>query len=103
MPVIRKPEDAPRVPFKLDGRIMYSSPRTEVIHLTLQPGGQMDPHTQPFDVIFYVLQGTGTLIAGDEEVTVSENTCIWLEAGTERCWKNPGEKEVKILVIKYLV
>ncbi|MCX6244498.1 MAG: cupin domain-containing protein [Bacteroidetes bacterium] len=103
MPVVCKIENAPKVPFKLDGRIMFSSPKLEVVHLNLKPGERMDPHIQPFDVIFFVLQGSGILKAGNEDITVSENTCIWLEAGTERAWGNPGETEVKILVIKDLV
>ena len=103
MPVIRKIEDAPKVPFKLDGRIMFSSPWTEVIHLTLKPGEMMDPHTQPFDVVFYVLEGTGILRAGEEKIEASADTSIWVEEGTERCWTNQGEKSLRILVIKELV
>jgi quercetin dioxygenase-like cupin family protein len=102
MPVVCKLEDAPKVLFKLDGKIMFSSPGMEVVHLTLKPGEKMDPHIQPFDVIFIVLEGTGILETGPGQIIGTENTCIWLEAGTQRSWKNSGEKNVKILVIKDL-
>lgn len=102
MPVICKIGEAPRVPFKFDGRIMYSSPMVEVIHLTLKPGEQMEPHVQPFDVVFFVLEGKGVLETGDDQIVGTENTCIWMEAGKNRNWKNPEGVDLKILVFKDL-
>jgi quercetin dioxygenase-like cupin family protein len=103
MPVVCQIRDAPRVPFNIDGRIMFTSPKTEVVHLTLKPGEKMEPHVQPFDIIFFVMEGTGILETGGEQILGTENTCIWLESGTERAWKNTGETEMKILVIKDLL
>jgi quercetin dioxygenase-like cupin family protein len=94
--------EAPKVPFKFDGKIMFTSDQIEVIHLTLKPGEQIGEHTQPFDVIFYVLAGQGNLTAGEENLQGIENTLIFVPAGTPRGWKNPGTVYFKELVIKEL-
>jgi mannose-6-phosphate isomerase-like protein (cupin superfamily) len=81
---------------------MFSSARAEVIHLTLNPGDKMDPHVQPFDVIFFIIEGEGILETGEQKIMAKKNTCIWMEAGAQRSWYNPGRSELKILVYKDL-
>ena len=100
-------DNAPRVPFKFDGRILFSSGRYELVHLTLQPGDGMEAHTQPMDVVFYVTEGTGTLAIGDpgshqEMVEVGCDTAVHLKAGISRAWKNTGGQPLLILVNKLL-
>jgi quercetin dioxygenase-like cupin family protein len=94
---------APRVPFKFDGRILYSSGSYELVHLTLQPGEGMEPHGMPFDVIFYVVEGTGMLRIGEEEIEVQQNTAVHVAQGVTRAWRNEGNKVIRILVNKLLV
>jgi quercetin dioxygenase-like cupin family protein len=95
-------ESAPAVPFKLDGRIMYSSDRLELIHLILQPGEGMDLHTQPFDVVFFVISGNGTLFLSENSAEGNPGTCIHVPAGTSRGWRNTGKTEFRVLVVKDL-
>ena len=95
-------EDAPKVPFKLDGRILFSSEKLELIHLTLQPGEKMEPHSQPFDVVFYVLSGNGILDLPDQSVDGASGTCILIPAGMQRGWKNNTNREFRVLVVKDL-
>jgi len=97
-----KLENAPKVPFKLDGRIMFSSEKLELIHLTLQPGEKMEPHSQPFDVVFYGLSGNGILDLADQSVDGAPGTCIHVPAGMRRGWKNNTNKEFRVLVVKDL-
>jgi quercetin dioxygenase-like cupin family protein len=95
--------DTPRVPFKLDGRKLFTSEMLEIIHLTLQPGESMDAHTQPMDVVFFVLEGTGTLSIGVESIVVGENTTIHVRSGVQRAWNNTGNQPLRILVNKLLI
>jgi quercetin dioxygenase-like cupin family protein len=95
-------ESAPKVPFRFDGRIMYSSEMLEVIHLTLPPGDKMEPHTQPFDVVFFVIEGTGKLQIEDETIEGNPGTCIRVPAGRLRSWNNNGNGDFRVLVIKDL-
>ncbi len=102
-PKITKLEDAPQVPFKLDGRILFSSEKLELIHLTLQPGEKMEPHSQPFDVVFYVLSGNAILGLEEQSIDGVPGTCIFIPAGMQRGWKNTGNGEFRVLVIKDLI
>jgi mannose-6-phosphate isomerase-like protein (cupin superfamily) len=91
---------APRVPFKLDGRILYTSDNYELVHLTLQPGEGMEMHTQPMDVVFFVIEGTGILAIGDEVVEVTENMTVHVSRGMSRAWSNHGDAALRLLVNK---
>jgi len=99
---ITKLEDAPRVPFKLDGRILFSSEKLELIHLSLKPDEKMEPHTQPFDVVFYVLSGNGILDTEGQSIIGVPGTCIYIPQGKQRGWKNNGQEEFRVLVVKDL-
>jgi quercetin dioxygenase-like cupin family protein len=95
-------DEAPKVPFNLDGKIMYSSDKLEIINLTLKPGEKIGKHHQPFDVVFYVLSGEATLETDTEVIEVKENTSIFVPAGMLRGWNNTGPADFIILVIKDL-
>ena len=64
---ITTPDNAEKVPFNLEGRKMYVNPKAEIIHLTLKSGEVVDIHTNPFDVVFYTLEGTATLSVEGKE------------------------------------
>ena len=95
--------NAPKVPFRFDGRILYTTPGFELVHLTLHPGEQMEMHVQPFDVLFFVISGSGVLRVGNEFIEVGENTMVSVIKGVERAWSNPGEMDLKILVNKLIL
>jgi len=93
---------AKKVPFDLEGKIMFGNSNVEIIHLTLKPAEKLDIHTNPTDVIFYVLSGKGTLFYNNEKIEVSENSCFEIKKNIERGWKNSTNYELKILVVKQL-
>ena len=95
-------ETASRVPIALDARILYSSGRFEVIHLTLQPGEGMELHMMPFEVIFFVREGAGTLMFEEGQVAGTSGDCIRVEPGVKRGWKNTSLQELKIVVMKLM-
>jgi quercetin dioxygenase-like cupin family protein len=101
--IINTIENAPKVPFSLDGKIMFSSGKLEIIHLTLMPGEKIDKHVQPFDVVFFILSGKGILEADEKMIEGTENTSIFVRAGLPRGMKNSGTDDFKVLVIKDLV
>jgi len=98
----RNIKNAPKVPFNLDGRIMFSSEKVEIIHLALNPGDRIEKHEQPFDVLFYVAEGTGKLEIDDEILQASKDTLIEVKAGRNRGWSNTGDNALQLLVIKLL-
>lgn len=92
--------NAPRVPFNFDGRILFTSSQYELIHLTLQPGEGMEPHAQPMDVVFFVIEGTGSLMVDNDRIIANENTTIYVPSGIQRAWTNTGNNPLRILVNK---
>ncbi len=95
-------DQAPKVPFNLDGRKLFTSENLEIIHLTLQPGEGMEPHSQPMDVVFFVLEGTGTLNVANDSLEATANTTIYVKSGTQRSWANSGSDPLLILVNKLI-
>jgi quercetin dioxygenase-like cupin family protein len=96
-------DEAPKVPFNLDGKIIHTSDKFEVVHLTLKPGEKIGMHYQPFDVVFYILSGEAILETDSENLEMKENTSIFVPAGILRGWNNTGPMDFKVLVIKDLI
>jgi len=63
-------------PHHVDARELCEIPHAVVVMITLQPGESLKRHMTPVDVIFYVLEGTGTVEIGDETATVGKDTLI---------------------------
>jgi mannose-6-phosphate isomerase-like protein (cupin superfamily) len=97
---ILSPENAPEVKDNPNGRILYTSENVEMVHLTMKQGETMEKHSQPFDVVFFVLHGTGVLEVKNDQILVQQNTCIHVTKGASRRWRNNGSTDLKILVIK---
>jgi mannose-6-phosphate isomerase-like protein (cupin superfamily) len=97
---ICKYEDAFRVPVAFDGRKMYTSDKVEIVHVLLKPGEFIEKHPNPVDVVFYILSGKGTLTVEDAVYESEENSTIFVPALVMREWRNTGEKDLRILVIK---
>jgi len=93
-------KNAPKVPFNLDGRILHSSDELEIVHLTLAPREELGMHSQPIEVMFYVIEGDGILTIEQQRVEAYPGMMIGVSAGSMRSWFNDGQEELKLLVIK---
>ena len=94
---------AEKVPIDIDARKMLVRKECELIHLALTPGEVLAVHSNPFDVAFYTLAGTGELTVGEQTRTVAPDSVIEVAAGEMRGWKNTGPEELRVLVLKVLV
>ncbi|MDD2564537.1 MAG: cupin domain-containing protein [Salinivirgaceae bacterium] len=93
-------QNAQKVPFDLDGRILFTSPKAEIIHLHLKAGEVLAKHTNPFDVAIYIVEGNG-IIETDETINeVSANDTISIAAGLNRGLTNSGNSDLRVLVFK---
>ena len=84
----------------VDARKLYDTQNAQVIHITLKPGEKLIKHITPVDVIFYVLEGVGTVEIGDEKQKVEPDTLIDSPANIPHCWHNEGDEILRFLVIK---
>ena len=87
-------------PHGIDVRRVYDSEHALSSHLTLKPGEQLIRHITPVDVFFYVLEGTGIVEVGDEELEVSRDTAIASPKDIPHCWYNRSDTDLRILVVK---
>ncbi len=60
------------------------SPRTRALLVFLEPGQFIPAHAPGVDVTFVVLEGTGTLIAGEDESRVGPGAVAFVPAGETR-------------------
>jgi len=87
-------------PHGIDVRRVYDSEHALSSHLTLKPGEQLIRHITPVDVFFYVLEGTGIVEVGSEELEVSKDTAIESPKDIPHCWYNRSDADLRILVVK---
>lgn len=87
-------------PHHVDARKLSESPHAVVVMITLHPGESLKKHITPVDVIFYVLEGTGTVEIGEEKATVGKDTLIESPARVPHRWINESGADFRVLVIK---
>lgn len=96
------PETAPKVNAPIDGRIMFSNEKTELILITLQPGESIPSHKNPFDVIFTGLEGEATLGIGEESLILQPCQTLFASNEENRFMLNLSDASVKVMVTKIL-
>jgi len=84
----------------VDARNLYSTENAMVTVISLNPGQSLKRHITPVDVAFYVLEGTGVVEVGKEELEVSKDTLIESPKDIVHCWYNRSEKLLRFMVIK---
>lgn len=99
---IQNLSNSPKVPFDLDAFVLHSQKELEIIHLLLKPGDHLTEHKNPFDVIFYVIDGSGILNVDSESLALKYNDIIKVTKEKNRSWTNTSEHDLRILVIKLL-
>ncbi|VBB46284.1 conserved hypothetical protein [uncultured Desulfatiglans sp.] len=67
-------------------------------HAVLKPGKEIEAHVDPYEEIYYILEGEGYMMVGDEGRAVKTGDAIWLPYGVPHSLKNTGDKDCAILV-----
>jgi len=79
---------------------LYNTENAEVIHLYLKAGESLKPHITPVDVFFYVLEGTPTILVGEERIVVKKDNLIESPKEIVHCISNESKENVRVLVVK---
>lgn len=100
--MIRKntPEQAEKVKAAVDGRIMFSNPKTEVIMLSLNPGEIIPNHTNPFDVLFIGMEGVATLKSGNQTLELEPKQTLFVASEEPRQMENHSDDPIAVMVVK---
>ena len=91
---------APIMAPRFDGRLLFESNNLDIVHLTLKTGDAIAPHSNPVDVVFFVVEGEGILTVEEETFNYKKGDCIPMKTGINRGWSNPNQADLKLLVIK---
>ncbi len=85
----------------IDARKIYDSPDCKTIFMSLGPKQALKLHTTPVDVIFYILEGRGDVVVGEEKQEVSRNMLVESPKNIPHLLENTGVGLFKFLVIKF--
>lgn len=94
--------NSPKVPFNLDGHILFSEKPVELVHLLLKPGEKLESHKNPFDVVFFVIEGSGLLTINEEKQQLGSSDTIKIKSEHMRGWENNTNADFRLLVIKLI-
>ncbi|SFR06345.1 Mannose-6-phosphate isomerase, cupin superfamily [Desulfoscipio geothermicus DSM 3669] len=71
-----------------------------LMNLLFKPGEVLEMHTTPQNVVFYVVNGEGTITIGDEESKVKKDELVYSPKGIPHGLKAAGGQEFHVLVWK---
>jgi len=100
--IINKVSDSNRKdnPHGVDVRMLYNKDSAQAVHMQLMPGEGLKPHITPVDVFFYIIEGTPSVLVGEEKVQVEANSLVESPAGIVHSIYNESDKIARVLVVK---
>ena len=79
---------------------MYDKDHALIMHLLLKAGESLKSHITPVDVAFYVLEGSPTIMVGDEKVKVKKDDIVESPKDIVHNIYNETDGVVRVLVMK---
>ncbi|MBN2681023.1 MAG: cupin domain-containing protein [Bacteroidales bacterium] len=95
-----KDVETKQTPHNVDVRVLYDKESAQAVHIELKPGESLKPHITPVDVFFYVLEGTPSIMVGEETIEVKKDQLIESPKDIKHCIYNYSKETARILVIK---
>ena len=65
----------------------------------LEPGKEIETHTDPMEEIYFVLEGTGEMRVDAESRPVGPGDATWIPTGSAHSLLNTGDGTLTILVV----
>lgn len=81
----------------LDSRVLQGI--LFLAHGVLKPGKMLDPHIDPYEEIYYILQGEGIMMVGNEKQRVKSGDAVWIPYGSAHSLENDREEEDCIILV----
>lgn len=92
--------DLAKNPHGVQSTKMYDTDNALIMHLLIKAGEGLKPHITPVDVAFYVLEGSPSILVGEEKIQVKKDDIIESPKDIVHCIYNETEKDVRVLVMK---
>ena len=87
-------------PHGVSVRKLHDSEYAQVMHINLLPGEKLKKHITPVDVCFFILEGSGIVEIGEEQVEVSADMLIESPENVVHRLINDSDGPFRFLVIK---
>ncbi|HHE38683.1 MAG TPA: cupin domain-containing protein [Candidatus Cloacimonetes bacterium] len=87
-------------PHGIDAFKLYDKDPAQIMHLYMRPGESLKPHKTPVDVAFYILEGTPSIMVGEEKVQVKKDDIVESPKNIVHCIYNETDELVRVLVMK---
>lgn len=81
---------------------LFADNHLEIIRFNLKHEEQIELHSMPVKVIFYVLEGSGLFLYENAELLVKKGDVLFVEPNIQRGWKCLSKQHISVLVIKQL-
>lgn len=85
---------------RMTGRRLYASPAAVIVHMTVHPGREVEPHSADVDLELFVISGKGRFSVGDEYATAGPGVLIECPADIPHGIANTGDLPLELLVVK---
>lgn len=87
-------------PHGVEAKKIYDSTNCLTVYMSLKPNQGLKLHTTPVDVFFYILEGKGNVIIGEEKQEVTRNMLIESPKDIPHLLENTGVGFFKFPVVK---
>ncbi len=87
-------------PRGVQARSLVNRKPIQVMNLVLQPGEVVEEHVTPVDVLFYVVQGKGSMSVGQREVEVKATEMVVSPKNIPHSLRASQKDKFEVLVIK---
>ncbi len=81
---------------------LFSDNRLEIVLFYLNHEEQIELHSMPVKVVFYVLEGKGVFLHQNDEFPVQKGDILVVEPNTLRGWKCLSKHNITVVAIKQL-
>ncbi len=85
----------------VDARKIYDSEYCKTIFMSLEPDQALKLHSTPVDVFFYILEGMGNVVIGEEKQEVTKNMLVESPKSIPHMLENTGLGLFNFLVVKF--
>lgn len=79
--------------------VLATSDRSQVVVMSVPPGGEIGEEVHDVDQILVFVEGTGQAILNDTSSDVSPNHMVFVPAGTKHNFKNTGTADWKLFTV----
>jgi quercetin dioxygenase-like cupin family protein len=87
-------------PDKISREMLADTPEMRVALMCLEPGQELKPHKAPLRLLMYCVEGSGTVIVGEEEIKANAKTGILCDPMVPHGFRaDAGERLVVMAVV----